>query len=243
MIKRTNDKNNRKGFSLVELIVVLVILAILAALLIPALLGYIDRAREKQHVLEAKNCMTAAQAVFSELYATRGNKIEGQVAVLPLTMQDTSIIKGKKDARDNISNADVYLFRNNNNTKKYYADFTQRILQTAGYDNYDDYPYYLVIGTANYEKYFESDPHKPYTICFAMFQKDKNAKPIFYDGKKWTPEYPKNAYDNTGNQKDKDYNYYVINGEKIRVQYYVLCNKDSSEDGWWKNLPINATTR
>ena len=66
MIKRTNDKNNRKGFSLVELIVVLVILAILAALLIPALLGYIDRAREKQHVLEAKNCMTAAQAVFSE---------------------------------------------------------------------------------------------------------------------------------------------------------------------------------
>ena len=44
MIKRTNDKNNRKGFSLVELIVVLVILAILAALLIPALLGYIDRA-------------------------------------------------------------------------------------------------------------------------------------------------------------------------------------------------------
>ena len=44
-------KNNNKGFTLVELIVVLVILAILAAILVPALLGYIDRAREKQYVL------------------------------------------------------------------------------------------------------------------------------------------------------------------------------------------------
>ena len=31
-----------KGFTLVELIVVIVILAILAAILVPALLGYID---------------------------------------------------------------------------------------------------------------------------------------------------------------------------------------------------------
>ena len=35
----------KKGFTLVELIVVLVILAILAALLVPALTGYIDKAQ------------------------------------------------------------------------------------------------------------------------------------------------------------------------------------------------------
>ena len=40
-------KNTKRGFTLVELIVVLVILAILAALLIPALTGYIDKARKK----------------------------------------------------------------------------------------------------------------------------------------------------------------------------------------------------
>ena len=40
-------KNDNKGFTLVELIVVLVILAILAAILVPALLGYIDEARNK----------------------------------------------------------------------------------------------------------------------------------------------------------------------------------------------------
>ncbi|HCA21861.1 MAG TPA: hypothetical protein DEO87_05750 [Lachnospiraceae bacterium] len=53
--------NKNRGFTLVELIVVLVILAILAAILTPALLGYIDRAKEKKDVLNAKNCMTATQ--------------------------------------------------------------------------------------------------------------------------------------------------------------------------------------
>ena len=41
-------KNTNKGFTLVELIVVLVILAILAAILVPALLGYIDRTARRK---------------------------------------------------------------------------------------------------------------------------------------------------------------------------------------------------
>ena len=62
-------KNDNKGFTLVELIVVLVILAILAAILVPALLGYIDEAKQKQIVLNGKSVYTAAQSVASELYA------------------------------------------------------------------------------------------------------------------------------------------------------------------------------
>ena len=65
-MKRKTNKD--KGFTLVELIVVLVILAILAAILVPALLGYIDRAREKQYVLNAKSALTATQAELSSLY-------------------------------------------------------------------------------------------------------------------------------------------------------------------------------
>lgn len=65
-MKRKTNKD--KGFTLVELIVVLVILAILAAILVPALLGYIDRAKEKQYVLNAKSALTATQAEFSSLY-------------------------------------------------------------------------------------------------------------------------------------------------------------------------------
>lgn len=61
-------KINDKGFTLVELIVVLVILAILAAILVPALLGYIDRARGSQLLLNGKSILTAAQAECSNLY-------------------------------------------------------------------------------------------------------------------------------------------------------------------------------
>lgn len=61
-------KNDNKGFTLVELIVVLVILAILAAILVPALLGYIDEAKNKQLELHGKSVYTAAQAVASKAY-------------------------------------------------------------------------------------------------------------------------------------------------------------------------------
>lgn len=61
-------KTNNKGFTLVELIVVLVILAILAAILVPALLGYIDKAREKQVTTNAEAAYVAAQALATEYY-------------------------------------------------------------------------------------------------------------------------------------------------------------------------------
>lgn len=62
-------KENKKGFTLVELIVVLVILAILAALLVPALTGYIDRAKKKSIIAETRQCVMAAQTLIDEEYA------------------------------------------------------------------------------------------------------------------------------------------------------------------------------
>lgn len=67
---RSLKKNKKKGFTLVELIVVLVILAILAALLIPALTGYIDKARKKQVTAETRSCVMAAQTLGDEKYGT-----------------------------------------------------------------------------------------------------------------------------------------------------------------------------
>lgn len=66
-IRAQRKESGKKGFTLVELIVVLVILAILAALLIPALTGYIDKAKEKQIIAETRQSVMAAQTIADEL--------------------------------------------------------------------------------------------------------------------------------------------------------------------------------
>lgn len=75
MFKKLKDK---KGFTLVELIVVLVILAILAALLIPTLTGYIDKANKEKVVAETRMVAMAVQTELSEAYgqAGSGNQIK-----------------------------------------------------------------------------------------------------------------------------------------------------------------------
>lgn len=61
-------RKNDKGFTLVELIVVLVILALLAAILVPALLGYIDKAKKEKNYQAAQEVHTAVQALATESY-------------------------------------------------------------------------------------------------------------------------------------------------------------------------------
>lgn len=63
-------KKKQKGFTLVEVIVVLVILAIMAAILIPSLIGYIDKANENTIKSDTKSIAQATQTILSEAYAT-----------------------------------------------------------------------------------------------------------------------------------------------------------------------------
>ena len=68
MFEKIRKMKNKKGFTLVELIVVIVILAILATLLIPALTGYIDKANKEKVIAECRSVAMAAQTTASEYY-------------------------------------------------------------------------------------------------------------------------------------------------------------------------------
>lgn len=73
MFEKIRKMKNKKGFTLVELIVVLVILAILAALLIPAMTGYIDKANQEKVVAETRMIVMAVQTEASTYYGTKGS--------------------------------------------------------------------------------------------------------------------------------------------------------------------------
>lgn len=107
MIQMINKlKKNQKGFTLVELIVVLVILAILAAFTIPAMLGFVNDAKAKAYVAEAREVKMAYQSAVTEIAtenkAPEGSSIEAAVSG---TYTDTTVGTDlKKKVQDKAKN-------------------------------------------------------------------------------------------------------------------------------------------
>ena len=221
MKMRLNDKN--KGFTLVELIVVLVILAILAAILIPALLGYIDRAREKQDVLDARNLMMATQAELTEVYAKNGDKLQWNDTILP--GNDEPIGK----------NGDVDITG---------SDFAKKVLKTADMDGENE-PYVFMIAVgSNFDQESNANDkklskHAKYTVYYALYIKDKDSVPYYYYNGTWSKKNPRGS---GGDAVDifTDRNRIKSGDLKdMRLQYYLISNKtgkDGLKEDFWKLL-------
>ena len=219
--------NKNKGFTLVELITALVILSIIAAIIFPALLSYIDTARANGDIVEARNCMQAAQIEFMNQYAYEisgeGEKNGKSGSVFPKYGME----KGKN------GNGDIDLTEVPSNA----IDYADRVFRTAGVK-----PYLLIVGVGKRDIYVKpgEDLRKAYTCYICMYMKDENSKPVFFDGKKWTRDYPGNSKSQpSGIPKDKNVvfdNNNKLLSKNVTIQYYMFANggghKVTSNDVW-----------
>ena len=82
-------RNNKKGFTIVELVVVIAVIAILAAVLIPTFSGITTKAKKSAALQEAKNALTSDLAVLdadAANYGAKGFKVT----------EDDAAVNGKK---------------------------------------------------------------------------------------------------------------------------------------------------
>lgn len=63
-MEKKNIRNNKKGFTLIEIIVVLIIVGILIAIAVPSVLGYIGKAEDVKHEANARTGFLAAQTIL-----------------------------------------------------------------------------------------------------------------------------------------------------------------------------------
>ena len=149
MIEKIRAMKNKKGFTLVELIVVLVILAILAALLIPALTGYIDKANKEKVTAECRMVVMAAQTEASEQYGaldstvketdkadTIAKALKGDDLNPCKDIADLSEVTGKFEIQvDNAGKVQVVKYTNDGFTCTYTADGSSYDVKKADKDN------------------------------------------------------------------------------------------------------------
>ena len=108
--------NNRKGFTLIEIMVVIVILALLAALVGPKLMGRTDDAKVTDARVQIKNIETALKLykLDTGTYPSTEQGLGALVAkptvgVIPKNYKDEGYLESKKVPKDPWSNDYLYI--------------------------------------------------------------------------------------------------------------------------------------
>ena len=237
-IEKTKHKS-RQAFSLVELIIALVILAVIAAMLVPALTGYIKRAKRDKYDEAAHYALVACQSVITEAYG------QGLITTSFETTEDEN---------------NVYWHMNNykhqngvQNTGKD-APWGDKVLKLMDRKRDEDEPYILIFGVGNSKpdakEYGGITSLKECTVYYIAYVDNEKAPAVFYVNGDWYYKYPKNKNDSksiigevtfgrtlckntiqcdkNGNKLDKK--------DMIPLTFYVVSNRsgiDISNPNFW----------
>ena len=210
-------KSSNKGFTLVEIVVVLIILAVLAAIIIPGLTGYIEQAKAKKYLPNAKSCLDAAQAMFSQQYGLNGVLAEG-----------TPVVSGAKIASTS-GNEDQDIRG---------TDFAKGVLRLAGLPADKPYCFMVAVGSNALPKsgsasYSVSETDK-YTVFYAFYMEDENSKPWYFYNGEWTTKNPR--FNNSSDILDSGNVFVKGPYAGKRIQYYLISYQGNN----WKDSTVNS---
>jgi len=103
LTKLNQLKQDKKGFTLIEIVIVLVIIAILAAMLVPSMMGWIDDSKKKSFLQEARSALTATQAEIANMYVAGETNIPTSFAAGSSYLDGVSKKVGRTVAANEIS--------------------------------------------------------------------------------------------------------------------------------------------
>lgn len=208
-------RGNKKGFTLVEIIVVLVILAILAAIAVPSVLGYVQEAKDSRILADLRESMIAAQVTF----------------VKSTTFEEAAGTNVKRDnfmTDDQMEDLQRYLHLEN---KPYVLFYGAGDKEKYGNGAPETCKVYCII----FQETKDSKPWyydgKQWSHRYLWTNDVNNANP----GK----DNSRPMYTQTENGRDKNYMNGIkdSNGEDVRVSmYYGYCYGKNARDGYKEDI-------
>ncbi|MBU3810848.1 MAG: type II secretion system GspH family protein [Candidatus Niameybacter stercoravium] len=134
MKKELKKKKNSKGFTLVEMIVVIAIIGVLAAMMVPSLLGYIDKANTSNNVAAVTNVVRTAQTALAELNDTTTTEITGVPNASADKGVDVVAINTDGTAKAALEKAIEDLYKNEKFKGTFKITVSNGVVQKAVYD-------------------------------------------------------------------------------------------------------------